>query len=363
MKTHVSQIFSKLDVRDRAAAIVFAYDHGVISPGATQSPPGASPRCDLGRRRIGPVGRCGIAGSDHSPPMPQAPMLKDEDATLAAARSGDADAFEQLVAEHRPSLRAHSYRMLGSSHDAEDALKRCCVPGGDPPLRGTELGAQLASPDRDQCLPRSDRSPARRAAGGVTEVPLTDDHRPEPDLEDRVHATGPLRAARSRGLAFIAALLHLPSRPRALILRDVLGFTARDAAEVLDSSPAAVNSALQRARAAIEERNPEPSVQSTGQALESPSSPTQSSTSSRQWNGTISRRSSTACAPPRVDESLGPSGSTNSRTNRKETRMSAEPLNLRIVQFTPREIGLHERAPTDERTREVARWSLRPRVD
>ena len=43
--------------------------------------------------------------------------------------------------------------------------------------------------------------------------------------------------------------------------------------------------------------------------------------------------------------------------------MSAEPLNLRIVQFTPREIGLHERAPTDERTREVARWSLRPRVD
>ena len=69
-------------------------------------------------------------------------MLKDEDATLAAARSGDADAFEQLVAEHRPSLRAHSYRMLGSSHDAEDALKRCCVPGGDPPLRGTELGAR-----------------------------------------------------------------------------------------------------------------------------------------------------------------------------------------------------------------------------
>ena len=363
VKTHVSQIFSKLDVRDRAAAIVFAYDHGVISqarPVAARPLAALRPREEANRSR-GPMWNRRVRSG--SPPMPQAPMLKDEDATLAAARSGDADAFEQRSRSTGPAFARTP--IACSARPTTPRMRSSVVAclAGIPRFEGRS-SVRLASPDRDQCLPRSDRSPARRAAGGVTEVPLTDDHRPEPDLEDQFTPQARYEQREAAELAFIAALLpSLAAARAALILRDVLGFTARDAAEVLDSSPAAVNSALQRARAAIEERNPEPSVQSTGQALESPSSPTQSSTSSRQWNGTISRRSSTACAPPRVDESLGPSGSTNSRTNRKETRMSAEPLNLRIVQFTPREIGLHERAPTDERTREVARWSLRPRVD
>jgi RNA polymerase sigma-70 factor, ECF subfamily len=200
-------------------------------------------------------------------------MLKDKDATLAAARSGDADAFEQLVAEHRPSLRAHSYRMLGSSHDADDALQEALLRAwrGIPRFEGrSSVRGWLHRIATNACLDLIARR-RRRAAGGVTEVPLTDDHRPEPHLDDRLTPQARYEQREAAELAFIAALLHLPSRARAaLILRDVLGFTARDAAEVLDSSPAAVNSALQRARAVIEEGDPEPSVQSTGQALEEP---------------------------------------------------------------------------------------------
>jgi RNA polymerase sigma-70 factor (ECF subfamily) len=205
--------------------------------------------------------------------MPHAPMLKDEDATLEAARSGDADAFEQLVAEHRPSLRAHSYRMLGSSHDADDALQEALLRAwrGIPRFEGrSSVRNWLHRIATNACLDLIARRRSR-AAGGVTEVPLTDDHRPEPHLDDRLTPPARYEQREAAELAFSAALRHLPSRPRAaLILRDVLGFTAREAAEVLNSSPAAVNSALQRARAAIEHRDPRSSVRSTGRAWEEP---------------------------------------------------------------------------------------------
>jgi RNA polymerase sigma-70 factor (ECF subfamily) len=205
--------------------------------------------------------------------MRDSAMLKDEEAILEAARSGDADAFEQLIAEHRPSLHAHSHRMLGSSHDADDALQEALLSAwrAIPRFEGrSSVRGWLHRITTNACLDLIARR-RRRAAGRVTEVPLTDDHRPDPHLDDRLTPPARYEQREAAELAFIAALRHLPSRPRAaLILRDVLGFTAREAAEVLSSSPAAVNSALQRARAAIEHRNPQPSLRWTGRTWKEP---------------------------------------------------------------------------------------------
>lgn len=212
--------------------------------------------------------------------MTQTPMLKDEEAVLEAARSGDADAFEQLIAEHRPSLHAHSYRMLGSRHDADDALQEAlfrawrAIPRFEGRSSVRSWLYRIATNTSLDLIARRRRGEADR----VAEVPLADDDGTEARPDDRLtpeagNASPEARYEQreSAELAFVAALQHLPSRSRAaLILREVLGFTAREAAEVLSSSPAAVNSALQRARAALERRNPEPSVQPAGRAVGEP---------------------------------------------------------------------------------------------
>jgi RNA polymerase sigma-70 factor (ECF subfamily) len=196
-----------------------------------------------------------------------------EEELLAEARSGDPAAFERLVASYRNELYAHCYRMLGSVHDAEDALQESLL-GAWRGLAGfagrSSLRAWLYRISTNACLrliarrPRRIRSadygPPRQGTDDLG-APVTEPIWLEPWPED-VPADEPDPAAsylRREGveLAFVAALQHLPGTQRAvLILREVLEFSAAEAARILDTTPASVNSALQRARKAVEERVP-----------------------------------------------------------------------------------------------------------
>ncbi len=166
---------------------------------------------------------------------------------LTAATAGDEQAFVQLTAPLRRPLHTHCYRMLGSVHDADDALQETMLRA----WRGigrfeprAELSAWLYRIATNVCLRMIEQR-------GRQESATVDAHlEPYPDLllEPR---TPELEAERREtiGLAFVAAMQLLPPRQRAaLVLRDVLGWTAREAADVLGVSVAAANSALQRAR-------------------------------------------------------------------------------------------------------------------
>jgi RNA polymerase sigma-70 factor (ECF subfamily) len=201
---------------------------------------------------------------------------------LEAARDGDEGAFAALVEPHRPALHAHCYRMLGSLHDAEDALQDTLLrawrglagfEGRRPPrswLYAIATNACIdASARRRRALPM-DRGPAA-APGAVPGAPLPAATWIEPYPDGQVGVEDGPASPESRyelresvELAFIAALQHLPARQRAvLILREVLAFSARETAEALGSTTASVNSALQRARRAIDERLPARSQQAT----------------------------------------------------------------------------------------------------
>ena len=209
--------------------------------------------------------------------MPSArPAEREERRLLAAARDGDEAAFERLVDPYRGELQAHCYRMLGSVHDAEDALQDALlrVWRGLAGLRGPRRrrAARLALPDRHQRLARPDRpAPAAAACPPTWRRARTPTRRPagrwwrrsgsSPGAKRRPSPTrrrGPGERAEEREsleLAFVAAMQQLPARQRAvLILREVLGFSAAEVGETLETSVPSVNSALQRARAAVDER-------------------------------------------------------------------------------------------------------------
>jgi RNA polymerase sigma-70 factor (ECF subfamily) len=206
---------------------------------------------------------------------------------LAAARDGDEDAFAQLVAGHRGELHAHCYRMLGSLHDAEDALQEALLREWRAIGRfegRSSLRSWLYTIATNVCLDAIARRPKRVLP--IDYGPSADPHvapgqpvvesvwlEPYPDemlgLEDGF--AGPATSYEQREgveLAFIAALQHLPATQRAvLIMREVLGFSAKEVAASLQTTIASVNSALQRARAAVAARVPEHSQQATLRTL------------------------------------------------------------------------------------------------
>ena len=195
--------------------------------------------------------------------------------------------FRRLAEDHRGELLAHCYRMLGSLHDAEDALQETLLRawrglpdfGGRSSVRtwlytiATNVCMDVLGRRSKRVLPMDYGPPSSptKAAGeplieSVWVEPYPDEALGLPDGPASPDARYEQREAVE--LAFVAALQHLPATQRAvLILREVLGFSAREVAESLGTSVASVNSALQRARRAVRERLPERSQQATLRSL------------------------------------------------------------------------------------------------
>jgi RNA polymerase sigma-70 factor (ECF subfamily) len=188
-------------------------------------------------------------------------FASDHQSMLAAAQAGDEIAFEQLTASHRRELHIHCYRMLGSLHEADDALQETLLRAWRalPRFGGRHLlRPWLYRIATNVCITLSARDGWRTAVDPYPDQP--DDARaaPEARYEER----------EAIELAFVAALQHLPGRQRAvLLLRDVLGFSAAEVAASLDTTVASVNSALQRARRTVDERRPDRTQQATLRGL------------------------------------------------------------------------------------------------
>ncbi|GAA3803784.1 RNA polymerase subunit sigma-70 [Sphaerisporangium flaviroseum] len=205
------------------------------------------------------------------------PTRAEDGAVVAAALAGDEPAFEVLVGNHRRELQVHCYRMLGSFEDAEDLVQETFLRAWR--RRETFQGrstfrAWLYRIATNACLDHLERHPRR--PGPRPEPVLADPGTPPPAysagvlwlqpypdrlLEPVAHRDAEpdstVVAKETIELAFLAAIQHLPPRQRAvLILRDVLGWSAKETAALLETSVTAVKSALQRARPALREHLP-----------------------------------------------------------------------------------------------------------
>jgi RNA polymerase sigma-70 factor (ECF subfamily) len=192
-------------------------------------------------------------------------MLTSHDGTIALE-----------LETHRPDLTGYCYRMLGSGNEAEDAVQETLVRawrGADRLQARAALRSWLYKIATNVCMDMLQR-PQRRArpmdlaspetADAVLGDGLAEYTWVQPVLDSRVLPDygDPAELAAGREtirLAFVAALQHLPPRQRAvLILREVLRWQASEVAELLDTSVASVNSALQRARATLDAAGPDP---------------------------------------------------------------------------------------------------------
>jgi RNA polymerase sigma-70 factor, ECF subfamily len=183
-----------------------------------------------------------------------------------------AGAFETAVAPHRKELLAHAYQMLGSVHDAEDAVQEAMARAWrawdrfDPGIgsartwlhaivRNTCL-TRLSSRQR-RVLPSGLGAPGADVEQALVAAPEVAWIEPIPSSMVLAAAGDVAEVAVQRShvrLAFVVALQVLPPRQRAvLILREVLRFSAAEVAEMIDTTPTAVNSALQRARAVLDQ--------------------------------------------------------------------------------------------------------------
>ena len=176
----------------------------------------------------------------------------------------DEAAFSELAERYRPEMRVHCYRMLGSFEDSEDAVQETLLRAWR--RRETFEGrstfrAWLYRIATNACLDALGRRERRLQVATGPEVPWLQpfpDHLLEEIPADDDEPDAAVVAKETIELAFMTAIQHLPPRQRAvLILRDVLDWTAKDTAALLDSSVASVNSALQRARAAMKQHLPE----------------------------------------------------------------------------------------------------------
>ncbi|MEW9554936.1 sigma-70 family RNA polymerase sigma factor [Nonomuraea sp. NPDC050783] len=194
---------------------------------------------------------------------------------ITKARAGDGEAFRELTQPYRRELQVHCYRMLGSFHDAEDALQDTLLAAwqGIGRFEGrASVRTWLYRIATTRCL-NALRSAGRRQAKewnmpeieppeptGLGEIVWLEPY-PDALLEgttDR-QLTPETRYEQSEAisLAFVTALQILPARQRAvLILRDVLGYRATEVADMLDTTVESVNSALKRARAGLHHRLP-----------------------------------------------------------------------------------------------------------
>jgi RNA polymerase sigma-70 factor (ECF subfamily) len=174
----------------------------------------------------------------------------------------DEQAFGARVEPHRRELHLHCYRLLGSFDEAEDLVQEAFLRA----WRGRETYAGRASVRAwlyriatNACIDALDKRPRRPTASGeVLWLQPYPDELLEQLPDRREGPEGVALAKETIELAFIAAIQHLAPLPRAvLVLRDVLGCSAKETARLLETTEASVNSALQRARAALRDRLPE----------------------------------------------------------------------------------------------------------